>query len=346
MDVLVCVWSGSGVYLIAADSCTLPLEARHFMRRQSLRDDRKDQSPLSSFRLRMNQLAAVLCTLRTIEDTPVIILCLHTTRHVSLPFSFSAFTPYARGFVAISSHTEEHFSEYALMREEPHLSRRRMCTRREHTCSAHALLHVGMAAGPIIHSCHTCNEKRLSLQKRSQSERTSSDPIAFAPLAFCTPHCKLYKPNIGCCSTNSYALQHFLQTLQSTLLNTSTNAHITLICSESLCSNLLTSLRPFEQFPILLAIITRDCNVGVFARDQHTIKGVGKASAPQDATLQLSRRIYGSINVAALFDKSDAQCRLDSDPSSGLLICVVIAYRELCSIVKALFCTHCVRVRY
>ena len=329
MDVLVCVWTGSGLYYIAADACTLSLKERHLTLRQSRRDDRKHQWQLFSLRLRMNQLVAVLCTLRTIEDTPVIVIRLHIAPHVSLAFSLPAMTLHARVSVAIPRRTKEHISAYALERDQPLPPRRRMCTRRELTCSAHALLPAGMAAGPLIHSCHTCNEKRLSLQKRSQSERTASDPIAFAPLALCTPHCQLYKPNIGCCSTNSYALQHFLQTLQSTLLNTSTNAHMTLNCSESLCSNLLTSLRPFEQFPIfalLLEIITRDCNIGVFARNQLTIGGVGTASAPHDATLQHSPQIYDYmyINVAALFDKSDAQCRLDFDSSSGLLICVAI----------------------
>ena len=256
MNVLVCVWTKSGVYLIAADACNLPLEARHLARRQLLGDERMDQSPLSSLRLRMNQLVAVLCKLRSIEDTPVIIL--HITSHASPSVSLPDLTPHARCFVAISSRTEEHICigayEYALVRQEPSRlhSRRRMCTRREHTCSAHALLPAGRSAGSIIHSgdaptpTHTCNEKRVPLQKRSQSERIASDAIA--PLALCTPHCQLCKPSI-CCYTNSYALQHFPQTVQSTLLNTSANARMTLNCSASLCSNLLISLRFVRAIP-------------------------------------------------------------------------------------------------
>ena len=327
MNVLVCVWTKSGVYLIATDACNLPLEARHLAPPQSLGDERLDQSPLSSLRLRMNQLVAVLCTLRTIEDTPVIIL--HIASHASL-------TPHARGFVAISSRTGEHLCigayECALVRQEPSPlpSLRRMCTRREHTCSAHVLLPSGRAAGSIIHSgdaptpTHTCNEKRLPLQKRSQSERIARDAIA--PLALCTAHCQLCKPSI-CCYTNSYALQHFPQTVQSTLLNTSANAHMTLNCSASLCSNLLTSLRLFEQFPIfalVLANITRDGNISVLTSDLLTIGGVGTTSAPRDDALRLAPRIYGSIHVAALFDKSDAQCRLDFDSFLGLLICAAV----------------------
>ena len=331
MGVLVCVWAGSGVYLIAADACTLPLEARHLTPRQSLRDDRKDQSPFSSFRLRMNQLVAVLCTLRTIEDTPIIILRLHITPHVSLPVSLPAVTSHARGSVSISRRTKEHIGayEYAPVREEPRLSRRRMCTRREHTCSAHVLLHVGRAAGSIIHCgdvpTHPCNEKRISFPKRFQSERIASDPIT--PFVLCTEHCQLCEASIRCCcSTNSYALKHFFQTRRRflQLLNTSATrqhtAHVTLICN-----NLLTSLRPSEQFPIfalLLTIIARADNValdiGVLARltwrDQLTVGGVGTALAPRDALLGFAS------HVAALFDKSDAQCRLDFDSVSGLLI--------------------------
>ena len=347
------VSSGSGSSN-SADVCRWPFLARILLCNQSQRDEWVQQSrdpSFSSFRLQKKSAGrsafnyANICWRHTRlyphrfsapYHTVVksISFTIRSDFHNVLPFPSRLESDFCRGI-----YLRLYFHARALRGA---LSAPRGChCLSPHTCNARTLLHVLLGNdfstttthnGAASFATRTGDRVYVKTRIKTQSELKITESIVLL-VHLHKSLCRFCEASIyRCSSTNCYALERFLQTVQSTrLLNPSASALVTFFCSASLLTESLLCLEHVPMFALLLYINAR-ARVGnpcFFYFCVLHVQGVGTADPRSAATplRSIAHQIYCSSEGAIGDNKrSYVLWPADFDSSAAglltLLICV------------------------